>query len=208
MGKARQLAEALRAGIQVSDRELDRYLPETLRRASGRFWTPLVVVQRIAGWLLDERIGTLVDIGAGCGKYAVATAMACDVRVIGIEHRLALVETARELARTFDVDDRVTFLHGDLAALPVAEAYYLYNPFAENAYGPHERLDEDVAHSPDKFDADIERTEDFLDAAPVDTCVVIYNGFGGHIPDGYAQIHVDRYMPNILRMFRKTRMRG
>ena len=207
MGTAKQVADAIRAGVQLADREFDKHLPEHLRKPSGRFWTPLVVVQRVSEWLAETGVSSLVDIGCGPGKYAVATALATPTlgSIVGIEHRDTLVDAARTLARLFDVDDYVTFVHGDLSAIPRADCYYLYNPFAENEYVPTEWLDDTIAHSREKFAADVEHIEDMLEAAPLGTRVVVYNGFGGKLPAGYAQTHVDRYMPNILRMFERTR---
>ena len=191
--------------MRLSDREFDRFLPDALQQPSGRFWTPLVVIQTIAEWLIDAQIKTLVDIGSGAGKYAVATALAVPgIRITGVERRPALVATARDLAHTFDVHDRVTFVLGELDAVGPAEAYYLYNPFAENQYVVAERLDDEVPHSLERYADDVQLTEQLLARAPLDTYAIVYNGYGGRIPTGWAQLHVDRYLPNILRMFRKT----
>lgn len=203
MSLTKKIADALRAGVAISDREIDRFLPEELQRASARFWTPVEVTLRIAGWLDEERVDTLCDIGAGCGKFAVVTMLSSEVRVIGLERRAHLVEIARELAHAFDVD--AAFVLGDLSEIPSARAYYLYNPFAEHDYAAEERLDNTVPHSHEQALDDVQRIEQFLEAAPIDTRAVIYNGFGGRIPPSYAQTHVDRYLPNILRMFRKVR---
>jgi hypothetical protein len=56
-------------------------------------------------------------------------------RLALLEHRPHLVAAARELARAFGVDDRVTFVHGalDPATLPAADVYYLFNPFGETS---------------------------------------------------------------------------
>jgi len=42
---------------------------EELREVSAEYWTPLRVAVRAAGWLEELGIGSVVDIGAGVGKF-------------------------------------------------------------------------------------------------------------------------------------------
>jgi hypothetical protein len=88
---------------------------------------------------------------------------------------------------------------------PAADAYYLYNPFGENRFGPESHLDEDVELGEERYRRDISAAEELLRRAPIGSCVVTYNGFGGHVPEGYDQVRVDRTLPNMLRMWRRLR---
>jgi hypothetical protein len=88
--------------------------------------------------------------------------------------------------------------------VPVADAYYLYNPFGENLFGPQEQLDADVELSDARYHRDIDAVERMLTEAELGTCLLTYNGFGGEIPSSYTEVRVDREMPNVLRMWRKT----
>jgi hypothetical protein len=201
-----QIRDAMRAHAPPPDDTFDRYMPPLDRVVSGTYWTPLAAASRVAEWLDEFRLGTLVDIGSGAGKLCVAAALASDARFIGVEHRPRLVESARALARTFAVEDRVSFVEdavGD-GPVPEADAYYLYNPFGENLFWYGERLDDDVELSEDRFARDVAATESLLHAAPLGTYVFTYNGFGGEIPALYEAVRVDRTLPNMLRLWRKT----
>lgn len=206
---ARRVAHALRVGTCPGDRAFDRFLPHDLRLASSRHWTPLEVVLRVAGWLDELAVKTVVDIGSGAGKLCVAAALAGHCDFTGIEQRPRLVAAARGLAQIFDVDDRVRFVQGTLGqcSLPEADAYYLYNPFGENLFGPDEHLGDDVELSDQRYERDVTFIETFLERARVGTYIIKYNGFGGRMPPAYDQIRVDREMPNVLRVWQKTRSR-
>lgn len=203
---ADELADAIRAGGQPDDGAFDRFLPIRLRVVSGMFWTPLAVAARTAEWFAELGVRSVVDIGSGVGKFCVAAALGGTCRFTGLEQRPRLVIAAGRLARQFRVDDRVRFVAGilDPSTAPAADAYYLFNPFGENRFGPEAHLDEDVELGEDRYRRDIAAVEQLLDRAPTGTYVVTYNGFGGHVPDGYDQIRVDRTLPNMLRMWQKS----
>jgi predicted RNA methylase len=203
------VAMAIRTGMCPVDRAFDRFLPDELRLVSGQFWTPLLVALRAAEWLEECRVRTVVDIGSGAGKFCVAAALASRCHFTGIEQRPRLVAAARALAGVFDVTSRVTFLEGSLGEipLPIADAYYLYNPFGENLFGPQDHLDEDVELSADRYERDIAAVRELLWLAPVDTYVIVYNGFGGQVPLGYHEVRADHDLPNPLSMWQKTTAR-
>jgi predicted RNA methylase len=183
----------------------DRLYPKSVRRASARYWTPLVVAMRAAEWLRPLGVRSVVDIGSGAGKFCVTAALMLPARFTGIEQRPQLVAAARELARTFQVEDRVEFIEGRFGDLPLeAEAYYLYNPFGENLFGPDGQLEEDVELSHERYVGDIARVERMLLDAAVGTYVLTYNGFGGEFPRSYQRVYVDRELPNVLSLWRKA----
>jgi tRNA G46 methylase TrmB len=117
-----RIARALRMRSPVGDRSFDRFLRHDVRGVSAMYWTPLAVIARAAQWLDDVNARTVLDIGSGAGKFCVGSALASSSRFIGLEHRARLVSAARELARVFEVDDRVTFVHCALDADPVVAA--------------------------------------------------------------------------------------
>jgi SAM-dependent methyltransferase len=199
------ISNALQAGICLSDRAFDRFLPYHLRLVSAQFWTPIKVALRVAEWLNSAGVTKVVDIGSGAGKFCVAAALATRCSFIGVEQRSRCVDAARALAKTFAVDDRVDFLHGalDRDMLPPADAYYLFNPFEENLFESDDHLDEDVELSPERFARDIAVVEEVLTRAPAGTYVIKYNGFGGRMPRSYQRVSVALDMPNTLRMWRK-----
>jgi predicted O-methyltransferase YrrM len=166
------------------------------------------VTLRAAQWLTAAGIRSVVDVGAGPGKFCVAAALASDLELVGLEHRPRLVEAAQSLARLFDVDDRVCFVQGTLqgALVPVADAYYFYNPFAENLFGPGGYLAADVDLGCDRYAVDIAAAEGMLRRAPAGTVVVTYNGFGGRMPASYELRRLERGLPCVLSMWQKVRL--
>jgi predicted RNA methylase len=204
---ATRVAEALQLRRDPGDWAFDRFLPPSLGVVSERFWTPLAVATRVAAWFDDFGVETVVDIGAGAGKFCVATALASGCAFVGIEQRPRLVRTARHLARLFRVEDRVHFLHGAFGddELPLADAYYLYDPFGENRFVRSEHLDEDVELSDDRYSREVKAFESFLAEARVGTLVVTYDGFGGEVPQSFEDVRVDRELPSVLRLSRKVR---
>ena len=202
---ARQLAEAMQRDCPA-DRAFDQFLPERLRVVSLFYWSPLPVAQRAAEWFTDAGVRTVVDIGSGAGKFCVAAALFGRSRFIGLERRPFLVQSARALARLFDVNDRVRFVDGALDAVPtpVAEAYYFFNPFGDYSFGV-ERLTNmgDEARRAH----DVAAAEQLLRRAAVGTWILTFNGFGGRMPEGYDLARVDWELPAALRMWKKTRWR-
>lgn len=203
---ARQVAEALGVGLCPRDRAFDRFLPDELQAVSCQHWTPLIVAKRAAAWFYELNIRTVADIGSGAGKFCVAAALFGRCHFTGLEQRPQLVTAARALARLFKVDDRVLFIQGALGEVshPIAEAYYLFNPFGENLFSQIDQLGDGVELSKERYVRDIAVTEDLLRRAPVGTYVLTYNGFGGRVPSSYDEIRVARDLPDVLRMWRKT----
>jgi predicted RNA methylase len=201
----REVAAALRSGTCPDDSWFDQFLPDDLRVVAGRYFTPLEVAARVAGWLDELGARTVVDIGAGAGKLCVAAALRGRCHFVGLEQRPRLVSAAEALTRLFEVDDRVSFRVGALGAtgVPPADAYYCYNPFGENLFARSERLDHDVELSAARYRRDVAAAEALFRQAPVGTFVLTYNGFGGRLP-GYEVVHVDRELPNLLRLWRKA----
>lgn len=202
---AARVAASIRDGRFVDESVFDRFLPPDLRRVSDDYWTPLPVVRRVASWLRRERVKTLVDIGSGAGKFCVATALLTSCRVTGLEARPSLVAAAQALAARFEVDDRVRFVPGAFGDVPTpaADAYYLFNPFGEYAFDALVDADDGVVFSEQQYIRDVDSTVRFLARAPVGTCVITYNGFGGDLPATYEQERVDLAFRGALRLWKK-----
>jgi hypothetical protein len=206
---ARRLAEALRTGSCPVDHTFDRFLPEPLRVVSPQYWSPLAVAKRAAEWLDDVGVHNVVDIGSGAGKFCVAGALFGRCHFIGLEQRVFLVDSARALARLFDVNDRVRFVRGALGAVPapVADAYYLFNPFGQYWFEADDMVQTNVEFGNERLADDVAAAEQLLRRAPVRTWLLTYNGFGGRVPDGYELLRVDWELPGVLRLWRKERHR-
>ena len=206
---AARVAQLVRRGNCWSERWVDQFLPTDLRRLSSQHWTPLPVTRRAAQWIRELGIGSMVDIGSGVGKFCVATALAAeDCTFVGVEQRPRLVREAARLAETFGVQDRVTFVQGTLGELelPLASAYYLFNPFGENLHGRADQIDAAVELSKARYERDVSFIRTLLRQAAYGTYVLEYNGFGGEMPPGYRPVRADRNLPSPLRLWRKYKL--
>jgi predicted RNA methylase len=203
--RTRLVAAALRSGRRSADDAFDRFLPPALREVSSQYWTPLPVVRQVAVWLRETGVRTVTDIGSGAGKFCVGVALLTRCRVVGLEHRASLVAAARTLAAVFEVDDRVAFIHGGLAAADelITDAYYVFNPFGAYTFSSDGHLHEAVSVSAETHRSDIAAVAGLLSRAARGTVVVTYNGFGGAVPSDYVQIDVVTRLPGTLRLWKK-----
>jgi predicted RNA methylase len=204
--KPSKIIQAIRAGHWPPDEVFDLLLPEPQRSVSGQYWTPVEVIKMVVEWLQEFEAKSVVDIGAGAGKLCILGALASDLRWIGIEQRSNLVDVARELADSFQLRERATFIVGAFGQIevPEADAYYMFNPFGENLFEPVYQLDAKVELSEEQYKRDLEATFQMLRRAKPGTILITYNGFGGNIPSNYQEIRVERGLRNILRAWRKT----
>ncbi len=202
----RQLADAIRRGEWPRDMDFDRFMARELLPVSNRYWSQLVVAERMSQWLDALGVESVVDIGSGPGKLCVAGALAGERRFVGIEQRKNLVHEARRLAELFGVSERARFVHAVFGEtrVPQADAYYLYNPFGENLFSVDDALDGEVELSNRRFVQDTRAVEALLRDAPVGTHLITYNGFGGRVPASYKLIHSDRALPCLLRLWTKV----
>jgi predicted RNA methylase len=201
-----RITAALRSRGPALDRDFDQFLPPDLRLASPTYWSRLAIARRASEWIDELGIQSVVDVGSGAGKFCVAAALAGDATYVGVEQRSRLVHAARRLADVFGVANRAAFIHGTFGRtpLPTAEAYYLFNPFGENVFGPEEHLDSDVELSEARYLRDITAAEEFLGGVSRGTYLLTYNGFGGQVPPTFREIRIDRELPNVLHMWQMT----
>jgi SAM-dependent methyltransferase len=62
------------------------------------------------------------DLGSGDGRLVILAAQKYGARGVGIEIDNKLIETSRKIAREGGVDDRVTFIEGDLFTADISKA--------------------------------------------------------------------------------------
>ncbi len=201
-----EVATAIRAGYDVPDSTFDLCLPTELRTVSARHWTPLDVAKRVSEWIEQLGIRTVVDVGAGAGKFCVTSALLSNARFLGIEHRTRLVTASRKLAKVFGVERQVAFEWGVVGRRPIphADAYYLYNPFGENLCPRVNRIDGEVALTRERYEYDVEWVRQFFHGVPVGTYVITYNGYGALLPPSFFDVRVDRQRGNALRLSKKV----
>jgi protein-L-isoaspartate O-methyltransferase len=84
--------------------------------------TPPEVVERmleIAGTRPDDLV---IDLGSGDGRIVIAAAQKFGARGLGIELDAALVAKSRESAQRMKVQDRVSFVQGDVLVADLSKA--------------------------------------------------------------------------------------
>jgi SAM-dependent methyltransferase len=199
------LRQALVEGT-ATDTDFDALLPERAQMKSKRFWTPLAVAARAAQLFADRGSTSVLDVGSGPGKFCLALAAASPHLVVtGIEQRPELVEVARCAAKRLNVTN-VRFILDDvsMAAWKDFDGFYFYNSFGENFFDAHDRFDDSVELSEERFITEILLVERALLDAPIGTTVLTYHGFGGRMPRCYTLATEEVFGSNILRAWRKA----
>lgn len=100
------------------------YTPRRGQEGKDVVWAPtedsmLVRMLEMANVRSDDK---LYDLGSGDGKIPIAAAKLFGATAVGIEYERELVEHARCLAAAERVDDRVTFVQGDLFEADFSDA--------------------------------------------------------------------------------------
>ena len=179
------------APSELTDDELDGLLPEALWRAARVHFTPVAVARRAVALLAPAAGATVLDVGAGVGKFCIAAALAAPtVRFVGIEQRAHLVELGRALARQLGATN-VELIVGDALAHDWrdAAAVYLFNPFGEHADRAAPGLDGAIAPTPTQYFASRRAARDRLAALRPGTRVASY--CDDRVPPGYDLVAVD-----------------
>ena len=199
------VTNAIRRNARVRDTIFDRVYPPSVQRVSSRFWTPVDVALTATGWLKDFGADAVLDVGSGAGKFCIVASLAADVAITGIEQRTQLVDAARAAAVCYGAN--VSFSQGTLESVDPAryDAFYLFNPFAENLYSADEQYDDSVELSERRCFRDLALVERWLDVASVGKCVVTYHGFGGRIPSTYSLMRSAPRRGDHLRLWQKRR---
>jgi hypothetical protein len=201
------IAMGLRQGSSVSDRTFDALLSSSARLASRRFWTPVDVVQRAAGWLEDAGAERLLDVGSGVGKFCIVGALSTGLDFVGVEKRALLVAEAESLAARLEVKHRARFVNASFTPSLVDgyDSIYAFNPFAENLYDPSETYDRDPSLRVDNYARELGVFEALMARAPVGCRIVTYHGCGARIPDSYELSRSEHVGTNVLRLWTKAR---
>lgn len=83
-------------------------------------WQPIVYeMLKLAEVAPDDIV---YDLGSGDGRIVILAATRHGARGVGIEIDPKLVEISRQVARDAEVDDRVTFIEGDLFEADISQA--------------------------------------------------------------------------------------
>jgi SAM-dependent methyltransferase len=189
------------------DDVFDHQLPRRIQVHSTVHFTP-VAVARCAARLLAPRPGMRVlDVGSGPGKFCVVAAREVpEATFVGVELRRHLVHMARKLASRMDVQN-VSFIHANAMDVDWStfDAFYFYNPFAEQLHDDAFVLDRSLSFEPSKFVEYVAAARQRLAAAAIGTRVVTYHSFGAPTPQGYDLVESHTIGTDQLELWIKTR---
>jgi SAM-dependent methyltransferase len=189
------------------DEAFEAVFPHTIRRVSGRFWTPVAVARRAAELLRHGGATRILDVGSGAGKFVLAAAAAApELEFVGVEHRKNLVAVARRARLRLGIGN-AQFLLGDATLTPWStfDGFYFFNPLAENLFPRDQRLDDRVELSEDRFVHDTLAIEAGLKVVRPGTLVVTYHGPSVRMPGSYGLQHSERAGSDWLRVWAKGR---
>jgi SAM-dependent methyltransferase len=187
------------------DAAFDEQLPPNLLLKAGTHFTPLDVARRAAILLAHPSNARVLDVGSGAGKFCIEAARVVpSAQFVGVELRPHLVRVATRLAAAANVTN-ARFIHGDALDLDWSEydAFYFYNPFAEQIIEKPFTLDNTLALDPLNFHLYVNAVSERLAAARWGTRVVTYHGFGGPLPAGYELTCTDRIGSDQLELWIK-----
>jgi SAM-dependent methyltransferase len=193
--------------VVPDDAAFDRRLPVRLQLRSSTFFTPVEVSVRAARLLTPQAGLTVLDVGAGAGKFCITAALAVPTcEFVGIEWRPHLVELATALAKEHGVQN-ARFIHGDALELDWSafDAFYFFNPFAEQLLDGGLVLDNTIEHEPTGFSTSVARARRKLSHARVGARVVTYHGFGSALPLGYELFQSEPIESDRLDVWIKVR---
>lgn len=190
-----------------SDEAFDRQLPFSLQLKSSMHFTPIAVAKQAAALLAPEPGMSVLDVGAGAGKFCLAAAAAAPhATFVGVELRGHLVRFADRMASQLALHN-VRFVYADAFELDWGEfdAFYLYNPFAEQLFERAFVLDQSIDLHPVNFDVYVEAVRQRLARARIGTRVVTYHGYGAAPPSGYDLARSERIGSDRVELWVKVR---
>lgn len=167
----------------------DEYLPPDLQLKAFVHFTPIPIARRAARLLAPRSGMRILDVGSGAGKFCIIAAHELpNATLVGVEQRKHLVHVATRLAERWCVAN-TTFIHGDAFALDWSDfdAFYFFNPFAEQLFQPCQVLDATIEHGPKHYIRYLAATYDRLAKARAGTRVVTHHGLGTPLPMGYER---------------------
>ncbi len=199
------LAE-VRRRVPIDDDAFDRIYPKPVRERSSRFWTPVDVARRAAELLVVDRSTRVLDVGSGAGKFCLVGALTTEGDFTGVEQRGHLVEMARKIARFYGAS-RAKYLHDDANCIDWQpyDAFYFFNPFAENYFADGEQIDHTVELTPERFHYDVGCALAGLAGARVGTRVVTYHGLGRQLPQTYDLLRCEPAGSDALELWIRAR---
>lgn len=190
----------------ADDAAFDDLLPIGLRLKSSVHFTPIDVARHAARLLAPRPGMSVLDVGAGVGKFCLAAALTLPrVSFVGAEWRPHLVSFARRIAGEMR-QSNARFVAVDALDLDWShyDAFYFYNPFAEQLFDAELALDRTIDLDAIHFVKYVTAVRHRLAHARLGTRVVTYHGYGAPIPPGYELTCADAIGTDRVELWIKT----
>ena len=190
----------------ADDAAFDELLPSSLQIKSSLHFTPVDVARHAARLLAPEPGTSVLDVGAGPGKFCLAAALAMPgAQFVGAEWRPHLVRFATRTANESG-QANARFVAVDALELDWSryDAFYFYNPFAEQLFAPALALDRTIDLDATNFVRYVLAVRQRLAHARIGTRVVTYHGFGAPLPPGYECMRADTMGTDRVELWIKT----
>jgi SAM-dependent methyltransferase len=192
--------------VLSSDEAFEDRLPPSLQFKATMHFTPIEVARHAAILLAPDPGMSVLDVGAGVGKFCLAAAREVPAAsFVGVEWRGHFVSLATRFASELRLGN-VEFVHANALDLEWSrfDAFYLFNPFAEQLFEAAFVLDHSIALAPENFDLHVLAVQLRLSRCRIGTRVVTYHGFGAH-PPGYELVRDDLIGTDRVELWIKTR---
>lgn len=205
------ISEELKSGLRsrllesveaLDDVDFDLVYPPDIRAVSALHWTPVGVARRAAEYLVGGEGMRVLDIGCGPGKFCVVGALTTRGQFTGVEHRRRPGVVGRSIISRAGIGN-ARVQRGNILDVRFGEydAFYLFNPFAENL-DLRLAIDGTEELSEGRYEAYTGHVARELALAPLGTRVATYCGACAEVPPGYEC--VGTALTSELRFWEKT----
>jgi len=182
------LFKYIKTNREISDQEFDKVFPNHIRKVSELHFTSIQVAKEASSYLA-ERSSTILDIGAGVGKFCMIGSVWAKGKYVGVEQRSSLCEIANRVIARYSLD-QVDMVNSNITNIPFKEfkAFYFFNAFHENLY-TLDAIDDTVPISRDLYSEYSSYFKEQLDLMPSGTRIVTYHSHLKELPESYVLKH-------------------
>jgi hypothetical protein len=172
------------ANKDVSDQEFDKVYPAHIRSLSDMHFTSVKAAKTASAFLSEKSISVL-DIGAGVGKFCMIGSVGTLGQYVGVEQRAIFCDIANQVIDRYHLD-RVEMVNSNIVDIPFREfkAFYFFNAFHENIC-KDDQIDQSTVKSLDLYIHYSSYVRDELDSMHKGTRLVTYYSNLIELPNSY-----------------------